>query len=62
MDLHNKIMNIQVDAATMEDALDTIPKPNKSWNDWLREAYKLGHRDARHKAAELAAREQAETP
>jgi hypothetical protein len=57
MDLHSKIMNIREDAATMEDALDTIPNPGKSWNDWLREAYRLGYRDARHKAAELAAKE-----
>lgn len=58
MDLHDKIMNIQVDKEKMEDALDTIPEPNKSWNDWLRRAYTVGYRDARHAAAELVVGEE----
>lgn len=44
-DYHNRMMNIQVDAASMAEA----GKPRS-----LRFAYKYGHRDARHAAAEIA--------
>lgn len=43
--LHNAIMNIQMDES--HDAFT-------AWNAGEREAYKIGHRDARHAAAELA--------
>lgn len=44
MNLHNQIMNIQVDKEVI-DCLDA--KEAKA-------AYKVGHRDARHAAAELS--------
>ena len=44
MELHGRIMNIAVDKAKELDALKTANPL----------AYKLGHRDARHAAAELA--------
>lgn len=50
-DYHNRMMNIQVDAASMAEA----GKPRS-----LRLAYKYGHRDARHAAAEIALEAQAE--
>lgn len=50
-DYHNRMMNIQVDAASMAEA----GKPRS-----LRLAYKYGHRDARHAAAEIALEAQRE--
>lgn len=47
MNLHNEIMNIQVNS-------DTIRSEVGSPRD-----YKLGHRDARHAAAELSLKQQA---
>lgn len=45
MDYHGRIMNIEVDVASMAAA----GKPRS-----LRVAFKAGHRDARHAAAEIA--------
>ena len=45
MDYHGRIMNIEVDVASMAAA----GKPRS-----LRFAFKAGHRDARHAAAEIA--------
>jgi len=46
MNLHNEIMNIQVDRVRMLDQLNFVSDYDT--------AYKLGHRDARHSAAEMA--------
>lgn len=47
MNLHNDIMNIQVDGGKIPlGEFDELP-------------YKLGHRDARHAAAELSLKQQA---
>lgn len=43
MNIHNQIMNIPVDNSQHDDM-----------SDRERIAYKLGHRDARHAAAEMA--------
>lgn len=51
MDLHAEIMNIQTDRVRMIDQLNLVSDYNT--------AYKLGHRDARHVAAELALKAQA---
>ena len=45
MDYHGRIMNVEVDVASMAAA----GKPRS-----LRFAFKAGHRDARHAAAEIA--------
>lgn len=53
MDLHGEIMNIQVDRSKMYDAIqDSLGRDGA--HDMTELAYKLGHRDARHTAAELA--------
>ena len=44
MDLHSDIMNIRVDE---QDLRENLPGPSFA-------AYKVGHRDARHAAAELS--------
>lgn len=46
MDLHNEVMNIQID--------EKETKARFPDEEWEFKAYKLGHRDARHAAAELA--------
>lgn len=46
MSLHNEIMNIQIDEQEFRNNLG-----DKSFT-----AYKMGHRDARHAAAELSLR------
>lgn len=51
MDLHAEIMNIQIDRVRMVDQLNLVSDYNT--------AYKLGHKDARHVAAELALKAQA---
>ncbi len=50
MDLHAEIMNIQTDRVRMIDQLNLVSDYNT--------AYKVGHRDARHAAAELALKAQ----
>lgn len=68
MNLHDKIMNIRVDEDRCDNAvkvnLDMI-SPCEEENSLklsrkgaLRLAYKMGHRDARHAAAELAIHEE----
>lgn len=51
MNLHNEIMNIQIDRTRMMDQLNFVSDYNT--------AYKLGHRDARHVAAELSLKAEA---
>jgi len=51
MNLHNEIMNIQIDRVRMLDQLNFVSDYNT--------AYKLGHRDARHSAAELSLKAEA---
>ena len=50
MDLHGKTMNIQVDDGLMDETLKSYGMLSKE----TQLAYKLGHRDARYAAAELA--------
>ena len=55
MTLHNEIMNIQVDPTKMRRIVFACK--NDAQTDLgkaLEMAYKLGHRDARHDAAELS--------
>ena len=52
MDLHEKIMNIQVDEDKMWASLFVLDDAFGVGTD-ARLAYKLGYRDARHAAAEL---------
>ena len=70
MDLHNKIMNIEVDEETIKKCIIKEIEKLPYWaitedmemgyirKDFVKEVlqkiYKLGHRDARHKAAELS--------
>ena len=49
MNLHNSIMNIRIDE---EDLKANLPKASFA-------AYKVGHRDARHAAAELSLKAEA---
>lgn len=53
MDLHGKIINIQVDEDKMWASLNGVNGGLGEGVD-ARLAYKLGHRDARHVEAELA--------
>lgn len=54
MDLHGQIMNIQTTSAGIGGAVESAMKYDNDWESRLALAYKLGHRDARHAAAELA--------
>lgn len=54
MDLHGKIMNIQVERSKIDWAIKTVMLTDPDFNYRLALAYKYGHRDARHAAAELA--------
>lgn len=56
MDLHGKIMNTQFDEDKMWASLNGVNSGPGEGVD-ARLAYKLGHRDARHAAAELAAKQ-----
>lgn len=49
MDLHSEVMNIKVDIKLKEEYTDVDGTVESDWY-----SYKLGHRDARHAAAELA--------
>lgn len=60
-DLHSKIMNIRVDTQQVDRAIDECCREScfteKDYGRVVRiasMAYRRGHRDARHKAAELA--------
>lgn len=54
MDLHGEIMNIQIDPTNIIRAIKETMKYDKDIYDRLELAYKMGHRDARHVAAELS--------
>ena len=54
MSFHDEIMNIQVKIEKKNDAVDFATKQSSSRYDSLVLAYNLGHRDARHDAAELS--------
>lgn len=58
MDLHGRIMNIQVDKEKLAHALDESVEPRMGLSEMLAKAYRLGHRDARHAEAELIAGEE----
>ena len=62
MDLHGKIMNIQTTSAGIGNAVESAMKYDNDWESRLALAYKLGHRDARHAAAELATIQQSNQP
>lgn len=49
MDLHSEIMNIKVEIKLKEEYTDVDGSVESDWY-----SYKLGHRDARHAAAELS--------
>ena len=53
--LHGEIMNIQTTSKGIGTAVETVQGIDNDWETRLAMAYKLGHRDARHAAAELAA-------
>lgn len=54
MNLHNQIMNIRVNNKLKEDWTDVDGEVSGEWY-----AYKEGHRDARHSAAELSLKAEA---
>ena len=54
MNLHGKIMNIQPDKFDANKAIAEAYKIFKTKSEVLYAVYRLGHRDARHAAAELA--------
>ena len=55
MNLHGKIMNINVIKENLERAMEQWRHSNStSISDIIAAAYRYGHRDARHAAAELA--------
>ena len=58
--LHGKIMNIQVEKRSQGKALNEAIQTKKSLKDIVYYAYQLGHRDARHAAAEIALRSENE--
>ena len=62
MDLSGKIINIQTTSANIGKAVETCMSHNNDWESRLALAYKMGHRDARHDAAELATIQQANQP
>jgi hypothetical protein len=53
MDLHKAIMNIKITSADVGRAVDESINYDNDLEGRLAFAYKLGHRDARHAAAEL---------
>lgn len=57
VDLHGQIMNIQVDKDTMEASIESsiYDDPIGLSRKLYQRFYKLGHRDARHAAAEIVA-------
>jgi len=54
MDLRGQIMNIQTTSSNIGRAVEESMAHNNDWESRLALAYKMGHRDARHAAAELA--------
>ena len=55
MDLHGKIMNLQVEKRKQNVAIDEALKSHKNLRDIMVAIYTRAHRDARHAAAEIAA-------
>lgn len=53
-DLHGQIMNIQVTSAGIGNGVEEGMRLDNDIESKLALAYKIGHRDARHAAAELA--------
>lgn len=62
MDLHGEIMNIPVESRKIGNAVEDSFNWSTDQESNLAYAYKLGHRDARHAAAELATIQQANQP
>lgn len=58
-DLHGQIMNIQITSAGIGGAVEQAMKYDNDQGSRLSLAYKIGHRDARHAAAEIAAKQDA---
>ena len=56
MDLHGKIINLQVKKRKQNVAIDEALKSHKNLRDIMVAIYTRAHRDARHAAAEIAAR------
>lgn len=56
-DIHNEIMNITISERKIDEAIKDAETLGNNLLERLRIIYKLGHRDARHAAAELAKRE-----
>lgn len=54
IEIHRKIMNIKVDDRQMDQSVAKSALAGTHIGQ-MKMAYKLGHRDARHAAAELAA-------
>lgn len=53
MDLHGKIMNIQVDEDRQDKAISEALDCFDAYEDVLEAVYRRAHRDARHEAAKL---------
>lgn len=54
MDLYTQIMNIPAKKKDQQAAIDYAMRTCRNYMDILCSVYQQGHRDARHKAAELA--------
>lgn len=54
MDLHGQIINVQIEDHKMKNAIESAQECNHNFENQLIHAYKIGHCDARHAAAELA--------
>ena len=59
MDLHNQIMNIRTTSAHIGKAIEAGMDCDNDWKSRLALVYKMGHRDAKHAAAELVTIQQA---
>ena len=54
MKLLNQILNMRIDAEKQRKALDDAANAREGLEDMMLYVYKVGYRDARHQAAELA--------
>ena len=61
MDLHGKIINIQIKSADIGKAVELGTACDNDLESRLTLVYKIGHRDARHESAELAVLSQVKT-
>ena len=61
MDLHGKIINIQIKSADIGKAVELGTACDNDLESRLTLVYKIGHRDARHESAELAILNQVKT-